>query len=304
MAQSLQRSCIFVLEATLQAKKNKQSNGNHSQSREAILDGFVDAPLGAFNPNSAVQSPSVQRREYAFDWGAFALIEFLGSCQRLIGEKYKTALDIGSGQGVQTEVMKHAGLEVFQVDKYSESADFQVDFIDHEFTQKFDIIYCSHVIEHQRNIGAFLDKIFDLLEDDGLLLISAPKHPAERLVEGHLNCFFTTYFVQHLIHAGFDCKKGKFLSCGGIENAAIVGKAANFCVSERKEDGHKWTDKHKERSCLPLKVCSLEPNAWVLHNCEVIKVAGTSSLNINILEPRTEFGIDLSLNRWGIHVSL
>ena len=143
-----------------------------------------------------------------------------------------------------------------------------------------------------------------MLEDDGLLLISAPKHPAERLIEGHLNCFFTTYFVQHLIHAGFDCKEGKFLSCGGIENAAIVGKAANFCVSERKEDGHKWTDKHKERSFFPLKNGSLESDVWFAHNCEVIKVAGPSSININIPGPRTEFGIDLSLNRWGIHVSL
>ena len=59
----------------------------------------------------------------------------------------------------------------------------------HEFEQQFDIIYCSHVIEHQRNVGQFLDKIFDLLTDDGLLLISAPKHPPEQLVEGHLNCF-------------------------------------------------------------------------------------------------------------------
>ena len=69
MAYCLQTTYQFILEATLQAKKNKQSNGNHSQSREAILDGFADAPLGAFDPNSAVQSPSVQRKDYAFDWG-------------------------------------------------------------------------------------------------------------------------------------------------------------------------------------------------------------------------------------------
>ena len=84
------------------------------------------------------------------------------------------------------------------------------------------------MIEHQRNVGLFLDKIFDILSDDGLSLMSAPKHLAERLIEGHLNCFFTTYFVQHLVHAGFDLKLGKYLSCGGIENAAIVSKAENF----------------------------------------------------------------------------
>lgn len=246
----------------------------------------------------------IQPREYVFDWGAFALIEFLGSCQHQIGSKYKTALDIGSGQGVQTDIMRHAGLDVSQVDKYSESADFQVDFIECKFNKKFDIIYCSHVIEHQRNVGAFLDKIFDILEDDGLLLISAPKHPAERLVTGHLNCFYTTYFIQHLIHAGFDCKNGKFLSCGGIENAAIVPKADNFCLSERKEAGYLWTTKHQERSFLPLKILQFESDVCFFHNCQCIIATGPSAMNICIPEPRTQFGINIALNRWGIHVSL
>ena len=53
----------------MQAKKKNQSNGNHSQSRQTILDDFVDEPLKVINPNSAVQSPSVQRKDYAFDWG-------------------------------------------------------------------------------------------------------------------------------------------------------------------------------------------------------------------------------------------
>ena len=288
----------------MQKKEPNYVITNENQSKQIWLDDQAELPLKANSLNSDIQSTSVQRKEYAFDWGAFVLIEFLGSCQRLIGEKYKTALDIGSGCGVQTEIMRHAGLEVFQVDKYSETADFQVDFIDHEFKQKFDIIYCSHVIEHQRNVGAFLDKIFDILEDDGLLLISAPKHPAERLVEGHLNCFFTTYFIQHLIHAGFDCKNGKFLSCGGIENGAIVPKATNFCISEREEDGYRWTSKHQERSFLPLKNTQLNSEVWFLHNCDVICSSSPSALTINIPGPRTEFGIDLALKRWGIHVRL
>ena len=275
-----------------------------TSSKQNSNDLFTEQNSAKIDSGSIVLMPDNQRKEYAFEWGAFALIEFLGSCQSLIGEKYKTALDIGSGLGVQTEIMRHAGLKVFQVDKYSETADFQVDFIDHEFKQKFDIIYCSHVIEHQRNVGAFLDKIFDILEDDGLLLISAPKHPAETLIEGHLNCFFTTYFIQHLIHAGFDCKNGKFLSCGGIENAAIVPKARNFCMSERDEDGYIWTDEHQERSFLPLKNMKLNSNVWFLHNCQIISSTSTSAVTINIPGPRTEFGIDLALKRWGIHVSL
>ena len=97
--------------------------------------------------------------------------------------------------------MEHAGLNVFQLDKYSSDAEFQQDFLECAFEQQFDIIYCSHVIEHQRNV--------DLLSDNSLLLISAPKHPPEQLVEGHINCFYLPYLIQHLIHAGFDLRAAK-----------------------------------------------------------------------------------------------
>ena len=243
-------------------------------------------------------------KQYTFDWGAFALIEFIGSCQNEIGVKYKTALDIGSGDGVQSDIMRHAGLEVIKCDKYSENAELKVDFISYDFNQKFDIIYCSHVIEHQRNVGVFLDKVFDLLSDNGLLLISAPKHSAEILIEGHLNCFFSSYFLQQLIHAGFDCKRGKFLSCGGVENAAIVSKASNFSLSERQEAGYVWTEKHQERSFLPLKNQTLKTNVLFFHNCEIIHASESSSIEFKLPNPRKHLGIQFALDRWGINFDL
>ena len=65
------------------------------------------------------------KKTYEFDWGIFSLLEFLGSNSNEIGSVYKTALDIGSGAVVQTSVMEHAGLNVFQLDKYSSDAEFQ-----------------------------------------------------------------------------------------------------------------------------------------------------------------------------------
>ena len=58
------------------------------------------------------------------------------------------------------------------------------------------------------------------------------------MIEGHLNCFKTPYFIQHLLHAGFNLKDGKYLSCGGIENAAIVPKDLNFDIADREAAGH------------------------------------------------------------------
>ena len=172
---------------------------------------------------------------YEITWGGFALIEFLVAERHNIGSKYVTCLDIGCGDGVHGEIMKQAGLKVTGVDKYSDKADFNLDFMSYTRARhmNFDVVFCSHVIEHQRNIGDFLDRIYDVLSDDGVLIISAPNHPAETLIEGHLNSFIFPLFLQHMIHAGFDCKNGKYLSL--IENSFIVSKAKDFELSERQE---------------------------------------------------------------------
>lgn len=242
--------------------------------------------------------------EYKIDWGGFALIEFLVSEGENIGTKYKNCLDIGSGPGIHTAIMREAGLEVFQLDKYSDTAEYKVDFIAHEFDQKFDVIFCSHVIEHQRNVGLFLDKIFDILSDDGVLLISAPKHPAEKMVEGHINSFIFPLFLQQLIYAGFDCRNGKFLSAFIIENAFIVSKAADFDLSERTEAGYQWTDKHRARSFYNLDISQIENAKPVFHNCAVFSIKGPANLNIDLPKDYKPIGIEVKLDRWGFSVKI
>ena len=232
-------------------------------------------------------------KEYFITWGGFALIEFLVTERNNIGTKFKTCLDIGSGEGVHTSILRHAGLEVFQVDKYSNTAEYKVDFIEHEFDRKFDVIFCSHVIEHQRNVGLFLDKIFDLLSDDGVLIISAPNHSVETLVEGHLNSFLFPLFLQHMIHAGFDCKNGKYLSI--IENSFIVSKARNFDIKERTENGYQWTYQHLERSPIELKSDVVNLGS-TLYNCKCF----ISGNKITLPSDYQPYGICITMTRWGL----
>ena len=232
-------------------------------------------------------------KEYFITWGGFALIEFLVTERNNIGTKFKTCLDIGSGEGVHTAILRHAGLEVFQVDKYSNTAEYKVDFIEHEFGRKFDVIFCSHVIEHQRNVGLFLDKIFDLLSDDGVLIISAPNHSVETLVEGHLNSFLFPLFLQHMIHAGFDCKNGKYLSI--IENSFIVSKARNFDIKERTENGYQWTYQHLERSPIELKSDVVNLGS-TLYNCKCF----ISGNKITLPSDYQPYGICITMTRWGL----
>ena len=243
------------------------------------------------------------QKSVELEYGFVALIEFIVSCRNLIGSTYKSVLDIGSGHGMHTKVFRAIGMEVFQLDKYSETAEYKVDFIEHDFDKKFDIVFCSHVIEHQRNVGNFLDKIFDVMNDDGLLLISAPKHPGETLIEGHLNCFFTTYFVQHLIHAGFDLKKGKYLSCGGAENAAIVFKAQNFDFNERKEVGYRWTEKHRERCFFELTNKHTN-NETFYYNSLVFSSEDGKETNVSIPDNYVRFGIEINIKRHGLKLTI
>ena len=238
-----------------------------------------------------------------FDWGGFSLIEFAVAEKENINKIFNTCLDIGSGEGKHSRVLSSLGLKVYQVDKYSETAQFQNDYLETMLNDKFDIIFCSHVIEHQRNVGLFLDKIYDDLADNGLLLISAPKHPAQRIVEGHLNSFIFPYFLQHLIHAGFDCKKGKFLSMGGHENAFIVKKSSSFSYCERKEQGFQWLNIHKERSFYELITGSeIDNGAFFLNNCSALKLDPNSKPCIKLSFPDnySPYGIEINIDRAGI----
>ena len=229
-------------------------------------------------------------KEYSITWGGLALIEFLVSERNSIGTKFKTCLDIGSGEGVHTAILRHAGLEVFQVDKYSTTSEYKVDFIEHKFDRKFDVVFCSHVIEHQRNVGLFLDKIFDILSDDGVLIISAPKED-HNLIEGHLNSFIFPLFLQQMIHAGFDCKDGKFLST--IENSFIVSKADNFDMFERLENGYQWTEKHQNRSPIELKTSSVD---MLFHNCQYIQ----PDLTLKLPKNYWSYGMVINMERWNL----
>lgn len=256
---------------------------------------------------SSDQSTGLNIRK--IDWSGFALIEFLLSEQNNIPKKYANCLDIGSGEGVHTKILRDVGLDVFQVDKYREFAEYKEDYLNCNFNKKFDVIFCSHVIEHQRNMGIFLDKIYDDLSDDGVLIISAPKHPAERFVEGHINCLIFPIFLQQLIYAGFDCKNGKFISAGGIENSFIVKKAANFDISERTQQAYLWAECHQARSPIELKIgfTISEPNGWMLYNCKALNVSKDgNNITINVVYPDDykKIGCCIDMNRWGVRFSI
>ena len=242
------------------------------------------------------------------DWGGFALLEYLLS-KKKFPKKFEV-LDIGGAFGNHSQIMRSFGLSVDLIDKYEEKAEFRGDFNTFNFKKKYDMIFCSHVIEHQRNQGAFLDKIYDILKDEGDLVISGPTHEAEKFVEGHISTTILPVFLQILIYAGFDCKNGKMMSIAGIENSFIVKKAKNFSIDERTETGYKWNQKHQERSPIFLKSGLKVPLIDLrTHNCKVInahvkyaKKTDNPKLGVMFNPPKNykRKNINFLLNMWNL----
>ena len=239
--------------------------------------------------------------EFNFDWSFFVLVELLESLKREPNQ-VRTCLDIGSGSGVHTQVLRAAGFTVTQLDKYSPTAELQEGFLESNFNDRFDYVFCSHVIEHQRNCGLFLDKIYDVLKDDGRLVLSAPKHPATRIIEGHINSFVFPLLLQQLVYAGFDCNLGKFMSCSGIENSVIVPKARNYSLSEREHDAHKWSDAHRARSFVELKAQDFKDHTF-FRNCVAWSADPDGKMRLKI-DPNEVYGLRLISDRWNLEVSL
>lgn len=92
-------------------------------------------------------------------------------------------------------------------------ADIKEDYNTHVFEKPFGAIWCAHCLEHQRNVGAFLEKIFEDLEDGGLLCITVPPLKTN-IVGGHLTLWNAGLVLYNIILAGFDCSDAQVLKDG------------------------------------------------------------------------------------------
>ena len=84
------------------------------------------------------------------------------------------------------------------------------DFSKIKFSKKYDLIWCSHVLEHQNNPGLFLKKFHYVLNESGYLcLIVPPRKPF--VISGHVNIFNAGILIYRLVLSGFNCRNVKIL---------------------------------------------------------------------------------------------
>jgi SAM-dependent methyltransferase len=120
---------------------------------------------------------------------------------------FNTVLDIGCGRGAHTHFFEYRKKTVLAIDiKTDYPGAIQDDYNEYHFGVQFDAIWISHVLEHQRNVGLFLDKVNSDLKEDGFLCITVPPMKTS-IVGGHLTVWNAGLLVYNLVLAGVDCSK-------------------------------------------------------------------------------------------------
>ncbi len=162
---------------------------------------------------------ALETHNFQIDWAVNTIL-------RLVEEyDFETVLDIGSGAGEHTRFFRHYGKQVFSVD-LAAGADYVGDFNKLVLDRQFDVVWCSHVLEHQRNVGSFLEKIYAAVKDDtGILALTVPVHPRQRLLCGHITSWNAGLLCYNLVLAGFDCREARALQTA-YELGLIVKKKA------------------------------------------------------------------------------
>lgn len=146
----------------------------------------------------------------------------LEACLRLGARK---AIDIGSGDGLHAARLRAAGVDVLTV-SLREPADIVGDYLATEISP-VDLIWASHVLEHQPNPGLFLKKCFADLSDDGWLCVTVPPMKGE-IVGGHVTLWNAGLLLYNLILAGFDCRYARVKTYGYNITALVQKRRARL----------------------------------------------------------------------------
>lgn len=153
-----------------------------------------------------------------------AIPMFIKTCKE---ENVISILDIGAGDQTHSNIFRKEGFSVITND-IKTNADLIGLYIElPKLDQKIDAIWCAHVLEHQRNVGFFLDRVFSDLRDSGILCITVPplKH---KIVGGHLTLWNAGLLLYNLILAGFDCSEAKIAMYGNNISIIIKKKTAKI----------------------------------------------------------------------------
>lgn len=128
-----------------------------------------------------------------------------------LGLRVGSVLDIGCGDGRHASRFRSAGFNVTTISLQA-GADIVGDYLKAD-CGRFDLVWASHVLEHQPNPGLFLKKCLADLHDGGWLCVTVPPMKGE-IVGGHVTLWNAGLLLYNLILAGFDCREARVKTYG------------------------------------------------------------------------------------------
>ena len=121
---------------------------------------------------------------------------------KLLAEyQFRTVLDVGSGPGEHAHAFRAAGKDVTTTDLRTDG-----DYLRQEFSEPFDLVWCSHVLEHAPHTGMFLRALALDCKEGGILAITVPPLKHE-IVGGHVSLWNAGLLAYRLCLAGLDCSQ-------------------------------------------------------------------------------------------------
>jgi len=167
------------------------------------------------------------------NFGSFTSESVRGSkiLNKFLELDFKNVLDIGAGSLEHSLIMSNSN-KIVDICDYGNSIYYEKkeeninlrnsfigDFNKINFNEKYDAIWCCHILEHQLNPNLFLIKINSILKEDGYLGIVVPIRKPH-IVGGHVSLWNAGLLLYHLVLANFDCTE----FCKILQNDYNIGK--------------------------------------------------------------------------------
>lgn len=148
----------------------------------------------------------------------------LALCLALPG--VRSVLDVGCGNGEHAARFRAANKHVVTV-AATPPADYVCDYITGpSYGEPFDLVWASHVLEHQRNVGNCIDRLIRDCKPGGWIAITVPPMKDE-VVGGHLALFNAGTLLYNLVAAGLDAS-GASVITDGYDVSVVV---QNRCIA-------------------------------------------------------------------------
>lgn len=139
--------------------------------------------------------------------------------KKCLSVKPKMVLDVGSGGGEHALAFKNSGAEVTCIDfgtsiyaSKSRNNDglnvINIDFLNWNSDNLYDLVWASHVLEHQRNCGTFIEKLLNSCSPNGKVAITVPT-PHRRLWGGHLSLWSPGLLAYNIVLCGVDLSEAE-----------------------------------------------------------------------------------------------